>query len=195
MNNLSDVVGGANLYNGYSYSYTHDRFCSANSAIYFNQGYLQVPSGVYFSGDFTVTVWIYLKSYQSYSNIFDFGNGAPSDNIRLSMNGNTSQLKLLVYRATYQSSLFTSSIINLNQWYFISIVLSGITGQIYVNGNNVSGTLIIPYNLQRTSNFIGKDNWGNIANAVYDELKFYNGALSSTNIIGLYQDSLNNGKN
>jgi hypothetical protein len=81
MSNLSDVVGGANLYGGSNYSFTFDRFCSANSAIYFNKGYLQVPEGVYFSGDFTVTAWIYLKSYQSYSRIFDFGNGRISDNV------------------------------------------------------------------------------------------------------------------
>jgi len=81
MSNLSDVVGGANLYNGYSYSYTYDRLCSANSAIYFNKGYLQVPSGVYFYGDFNVTAWIYLKSYQSYSRVIDFGNGQAVENI------------------------------------------------------------------------------------------------------------------
>ncbi len=50
MSNLTDVIGGANMYGGSSYSYTNDRFCSAYSAIYFNVGYLQVPSGVYFSG-------------------------------------------------------------------------------------------------------------------------------------------------
>ncbi len=63
MDNLNDVIGGANLFKGFSYSSDLDRFCSPNAAIYFNQGYLQVPEGVYFSGDFTVTAWIYLKSY------------------------------------------------------------------------------------------------------------------------------------
>ncbi len=61
MSNLSDVVGGANLFGGSSYSFVSDRFNSSNSAIFFNQGYLQVPTGVYFSGDFTFTAWIYFK--------------------------------------------------------------------------------------------------------------------------------------
>ena len=61
MNNLSDIIGGANLYEGFSYSYAPDRFCLPNEAIYFDSGYLQVPQGIYFSDDFTFTVWIYLK--------------------------------------------------------------------------------------------------------------------------------------
>ena len=77
MSNQSDVVGGANLFGRSSYSFVPDRFCSANSAIYFNKGYLQVPEGVYFSGDFTFTAWVYLKSYQPWSRIFDFGKFPP----------------------------------------------------------------------------------------------------------------------
>jgi hypothetical protein len=81
MSNLIDSVRGANLFGGSRYSFVPDRFCSANSAIYFNQGYLQAPSGVYFSGDFTVTAWIYLKSYKSSSRLIDFGNGVANNNI------------------------------------------------------------------------------------------------------------------
>ncbi len=35
MNNLTDLIGGANLFGGSSYSFVPDRFCSLNSAIYF----------------------------------------------------------------------------------------------------------------------------------------------------------------
>jgi len=64
MSNLSDIVGKADLYNGLNYYFVSDRFCTPNSAIYFKNGFLQVPAGVYFSGDFSVTAWIYLKSYK-----------------------------------------------------------------------------------------------------------------------------------
>jgi hypothetical protein len=63
INNLSDVVAGANLFGRLNYSFIYDRFGNANSAIYFNNGYLQGPPGVYFSGYFTDTVWIYFKTY------------------------------------------------------------------------------------------------------------------------------------
>jgi hypothetical protein len=199
MSNLSDVVNGANLFGGVNYSFVPDRFCSPNSAIYFNKGYLQVPSGVYFSGDFTVTAWIYLKSYQSNSRIFDFGNGNASDNVLLTMAGKTSQIKGNIYNKTVTSSIITtSSKINLNQWYFISFVLSGRTGYIYVNSSHqaITGTLFVPKNIQRTSNYIGKSNWGVDPNAdvIYDEIKIFQGALSSSDIMNEYQNSSNNSK-
>jgi hypothetical protein len=196
MSNLSDVVGGANLFGGSSYSFTYDRFCSPNSAIYFNQGYLQVPKGVYFSGDFTVTTWINLKSYHSWARIFDFGNGQ-IENVFLGMHGISSQLAGSTYISPSFKYIQTSSIINLNKWYFISFVLSGTTSFIYVNGNQVgTGTLNIPNNIKRTTNYIGKSNWpwDSDANAIYDEFKIYQGALSFDDIMNEYQNSLNNGK-
>jgi hypothetical protein len=199
MSNLTDLISGANLFRGSNYSFTSDRFNSPNSAIYLNQGYLQVPEGVYFSGDFTVTAWIYLKSYKNNSRFFDFGNSESSNNIGLAMSGLTSQIYGFIMKDSSVLQIQTSSIINLNEWYFISFVLSSTTGYIYVNGSQVvNGTLYVPNNLQRTSNFIGKSNRAvdsNIcADAIYDEFKIYQGALSSTDIMNEYQISLNNGK-
>jgi hypothetical protein len=201
MSNLSDVVGGANLYGGSSYSFTHDRFCSPNSAIYFNKGYLQVPTGVYFSGDFTVTAWFYFKSYQINSRIFDFGNGESSNNVFLAINlfgaVNNYRIRGASYIGSSNSIISTSPFIKLNQWYFISFVLSGKTGFIYINGSQMAtGTMVVPKNIIRATNYIGKSNWASHSNAdaIYDELKIYQEALSSIDILNEYQISYNNGK-
>ena len=196
MSNLSDVVGGANLFGGSSYSFTCDRFGSPNSAIYFNKGYLNVTSNVYFSGDFTITAWIYLKSYQSWSKIFDFGNGRMNNNVYLGMSGTSSKISAVIYNGASYSILDTSSIItNLNKWYFISFILNNRTGYVFVNGNQVgTGTLNVPNNIIRTSNFIGYSNWGDpFADAIYDELKIYQGAISSNEIMNEYQLNYNKG--
>ena len=197
MSNLSDLIGDANLYGGVNYSFTYDRFCTANEAIYFNQGFLQVPSGVYFLGDFTVTTWAYLKSYQSYSRIFDFGNGPNNDNVILAVMDKTSKINAFIFQATIISFFETIfSIINLSQWYFLSFVLNGTTGYIYLNGNQIaSNQLLIPNNIIRTNNFIGKSNQLNDSNAdaIYDEIKIYQGALTSTEIMNEYNISSNNG--
>jgi hypothetical protein len=180
MNNLTDLVGGANLFGGSSYSFVPDRYGSVDQAIYFNQGYLQVPAGVYFTGDFTVTAWIYLKSYQSYSRIIDFDGY-----IILGMTSTTSQ----IFGKIFQNFETSPPIINLNEWYFISFVLSGTTGYIYVNGKQViTGLLQIPNNIARTNNYIGKSNWASDSNAdaIYDEIKIFKGALSSTDILNEY---------
>jgi len=195
MNNLSDVMGGANLYGGTSYSFTVDRFGAANSAIYFNNGYLQVPSGVYFYGDFTVIAWINLKSYQYYSRIIDFGNGSPGDNVILCLDTSNPYLIAQVY-STQTESIILENSLQLNQWYHIAFVLSGTTGFIYVNGRQgATGTLSLPRNVQRTRNYIGKSNWPEAnADAVYDDLKIYNETLEATDILNEYILTSNYGK-
>jgi hypothetical protein len=201
MNNLSDVVGGANLFGGSSYSFTTDRFNAPNAAIYFNQGYLEVPSGVYFSGDFTVTAWIYLKSYKYFSSILEFSNGMYSDNIDLLMYKSTSYLSAYVYKGSseqYFETSLSSIVINLNQWYFVTFVLNSTTGYIYVNGNQIAnGTLYVPNNIIRTRNYIGGTSWyltDYNADAIYDEIKIYNIALSSSIIKDQYSISSHNSK-
>ena len=197
MSNLSDLLGGANLFGGENYSFVPDRFCTPNSAIYFNIGYLQVPEGVYFSGDFTFTAWIYLKSYQNNSRIFEFNNGYSKDNVFLKMNHITKKIYANINNLSPYTSLETrSSVINLNKWYFISFILNNTTGYIYVNGNQVAtGTLLIPNNITRTSNYFGKSN--NTINlnpdAIYDEIKIYQVALTSKQIMNEYIISSNNG--
>jgi hypothetical protein len=196
MSNLTDIVGGANMYGGSSYSFTYDRFCNAYSAIYFNVGFLQVPSGVYFSGDFTITAWIYLLAYQSHSRIIDFGNGAASDNVVFAMMSSSSSMYALINNATSHILITTPSLIQLNTWYHVAFVFKGTVGYIYVNGNlATSGTQYVPRNVSRSSNYIGKSNWINNqnANATYDDLRIYAEALSATQILTEYITSSNNG--
>ena len=193
MSNLNDVAGGANLFNGQSYSFTTDRFCNLNSAIYFNEGYLQVPTGVYFNGDFTLTVWIQLKSYQSFSRIIDFGNSFPSDNVVITMYSGTSNLSGYIFSGSSYSGIDTSSLIQLNQWYHVAFVLSGTTGYIYVDGIQVAtSTMFQPKNVNRTRNFIGKSsNPDQNPDAIYDDLKIYIGAMSPIEVLNEYNTSTN----
>lgn len=83
MSNLTDSVGDAHLYGWSNYEFVPDRFNNSGSAIYFNKGYLQVPPDVYFNGNFSVTAWININTFEQWQRIFDFDNGAPSDNIDL----------------------------------------------------------------------------------------------------------------
>ena len=200
MNNFTDVVGKADLYCGTNIAFTYDRFCNPNSAIYFKKGYLQVPPGSYFSGDFTVTAWINLRSYQHYSRIIDFGNGENNDNVILGFNGLTYNLRGEIRSAQSQSQkiLIASSVsIQLNQWYHVAFVLSGTNGIIYVNGSlAANGVLNVPNDVKRSSNYIGKSNWNNNdrnADAVYDDLKIYIEALSADLISKDFIQSSNNG--
>ena len=90
-NDYRDIVSGAHMFGGGgSISFTKDRLNTNNGALYLNNAYLQVPSGIYFKGDFTITVWVKLHQISAFSRVIDFGNGQGSDNIILGFNqGNT----------------------------------------------------------------------------------------------------------
>ena len=194
MSSLNDLVGGATLFGGSNYSFVEDRFGTPNSAIYFNNGYLQIPSGVYFSDDFTITVWIYLKSCTHLAKIIHFGNGVSNNNIIFGMNDNTSTLIGEIFQNNNKNKLESDLKLDLNQWHFVSFVLIDTKAYIYVNGEQIAnGDLHIPINILRKSNFIGKSNLNSFenVNAIFDEIKIYKGALSKEEIKLSYDSALN----
>lgn len=194
MSSLNDSVGGATLFGGSNYSFVEDRFGTPNSAIYFNNGYLQIPSGDYFSGDFTITAWIYLKSCTHLAKIIYFGNGVSNDNVIFGMNDNTSTLIGEIFQNNNKNKLESDLKLDLNQWHFVSFVLIDTKAYIYVNGEQIAnGKLYIPINILRKSNFIGKSNLNSSenVNAIFDEIKIYKGALSKEEIKLSYDPALN----
>ena len=78
---LEDSVGQSHLFGANHSARTFDRFGSPSSALDLFNGFVQVPPGVYFYGDYTVTVWLYIRAFNSWSRLLDFGNGAPNDNV------------------------------------------------------------------------------------------------------------------
>ena len=80
---------------------------------------------------------------------------------------------------------------NLNQWYYVAFTLSGNVGSIYVNGAlSLSSTLSSIYSVTRSTNYIGRDTYGDTSiNAVYDEIKIYQGAMSAAAIQSDYTNS------
>jgi len=192
MSNLSDVIGGANMSGSLNnVSFVTDRFCNANSAMFFNNASgLKIPSGVYLSGDFTITAWINLKANQSsYMRLIDLGNGSYVDNTRIFINS------MRIYyvssmNSTISRAISTNSFLKLNTWYHVSVTLNSNTGNIYVNGSlAATGTAYAPRNILRYNNMIGNV----YPIAIYDDLKIYQGAMSQEQVLNDYIASSNNG--
>lgn len=143
--------------------------------------YVSAPAGVYFSGDFTIECWVYPKSFPNWARIIDFGNGAGSDNVLLAYTYGTSGAPgFYVEGSQFQAN----QSLPLNQWSHIAATLSGNTATIYINGTAAgTATFPTPVNIIRNNCYIGKSNWGDPnANAVFDELRIWNTALSPTQI-------------
>jgi len=189
-NNTNDLIGTAHMYGGINATLAKDRFNNSNSALDLAYGYLQVPPGVYFYSNFTISFWIYPRTFDPYARVFDFANGAPDNNVLLCYSGNTFGKPRFDVFQSYQRFFFLEPSVTLviKNWYHIAVTYNG-TYSIYINGifQNQILSQLPPLNVIRTQNYFGKSNWaGNpLANAILDEIKIYNRSLENDEIIDL----------
>ena len=201
MSNLSDMVGGADMYGGANYTFTYDRFCSLNAAIYLNRGYLQVPPGIYFCGDFTTIFWIQNKiEIASDVRVLDFTNllsGGRDDDITHFIQANTRYPTIEIWNRTSLSLFRSSYTLRSNTWYHIAFVSKKGTVSTFINGTKVaSKTGMFEANcVNRTYNRFGGMIWNNnvYINAILDDMKIYKGALSENQILNDFTLSSSNG--
>ena len=197
-NQLTDIVGGANMYNGYNVDFVKDRFGNANSAIRFTDGYYQVPPGVYFNGDFTVSVWIKpINGFNTWERIIDFGNGAPSDNIQfISSYSDSGKPVFNLYVMNHESHIDPNLPLIIGQWTHLVFTLSETTGSLYMNGLLISqnNIMYVPRNINRTSNYVGKSNLNGHGNlwADLDDLRFYNRSMTQAEVNYLFLQQIKN---
>jgi len=186
---FSDSVGGANVTGGINYGLTFDRFGNPNSALNLTNGYVQLPQGIYFSGPYTVTVWVYpMQMSASTSRIFEFANGNGQygwDAQFLSLTSLT--IHWYNFIGTSPNILTSNRALTANSsWVHLAVTLdsSGI-GTIYINGiPNVNKYMGLPSNVLRAYNYFGKSQWGDAYPvAYYDEMKIYNGSMDSASIM------------
>ena len=183
MSNLSDVIGGQHLFNGSNYFFVNDRFENEKEAIFFNNGFLQAPAAHYFVADFTITAWINIQSVKSWPRILDFGNGKPLNNIVFALYVEEMLLSIASYDQTdYIIINSPKNRILPFKWYHVAFVLKGTQGIIYINGYKFTNDNIYSSKNETTLyNYIGKS-WydkDDYADAIYDDLKIYKGALSA----------------
>ncbi|MCA6365319.1 MAG: T9SS type A sorting domain-containing protein [Bacteroidetes bacterium] len=164
-----------------------DRFGNPNSALSFDgvNDYIDVPDGTYFTGSsFSISCWFYARTYANWSRIIDFSNGTPSNNVLLALTNGNSSLQALVVNvgATNGPTLTVPNAPAANRWQHITATWSNGTATIYLNGVAVaSGAISTPANVVRTINYIGRSPWAGdaYANAIYDDLRIYNRALTA----------------
>lgn len=163
---------------------------SANGGRYEFNGtdqYAQVPSGfANFTSGITVLAIADLGFASSWERIIDFGNGPESNNIVFARNGTTTNLEFHIYNGSTGALLrsLTSGISN-NAWNFYGARADGSNYKILNLASSSSDTsAVLPLNVTRTSNYIGKSNWN--GNALFEGymgvLAIFNTALSDSEI-------------
>ena len=161
----------------------------SGSAISLNgtNGYLSLPSGIWFNGDFTVEAWVYARSYNNWSRLIDFSDGPDNYNVYLALSDGTSGLPAMGVFTNNNGTpvLVSGSPLPLNQWAHLAATLSGTTATIYINGKAVgSATLNIPPAVTRTNIYIGRSAYAadSYANAIFDEIRIWDIARTQTQI-------------
>ena len=174
----------ATLYNGAS-------FTTSTHAINFDytqSQYAALAPNNMFPSDFTIIGWVYVRSYQAWSRLLDFGNGPGSSNLLIAITNGASGYP--VYSNI--SNLDGNTQVPLNQWVQIAAVQNSTTGSLYLNGT-VIGTYSnggVP-SVTRNNNYIGRSNWGGDAylDGKISSLKILNRALSDAEITANYTSS------
>ncbi len=152
-----------------------------------NSEYVQVPNGVWFNGDFTVEGWVYVRSYNKWSRLFEFADGPNTNDVFLALSGDVSGNPVMgIYTNNNGTPSFTANAqLPTNQWVHLACTMSNTTGTIYINGTNVgSATLNIAPNVLRTNNYIGRSAYSSDAypNALFDEVRIWNVARTPVQI-------------
>ena len=146
------------------------------------------PSLSDFTNGFSAGLWVYPTAANNYARFFDFGNGAPSDNIVLCRSATSNDLLFQVNKGTSATALTASGAIELNKWQYFSVtVTSSGVATLYKNGVSIAtstNTGFVPNNLTRANNYIGKSPYSGDAlyQGVMNDLSIWNTALSATQV-------------
>jgi len=188
---MIDKINYNDMLQGEFTNFTSDRFGCENSALAMNNGWTQIPPGVYFNTpEITITVWIFPQQFPYNARVIDFANGPWSDNIILSYSMGTSPQPYFNLFSGATSVLYASSmnVLNLREWQFLAVAFNGTSAKIYINGQ-LSVDQNQPFTLQtlsRNSCFVGKSNWADgYSNSYLDDLRFYNKSLTQVEILEL----------
>jgi len=140
--------------------------------------FVDCPDATYFNSNFTVEFWMYKRSNNNWSRVFDFGNGPNQSNVIVTYSqGSSGKLSVHVNNQSGSKSFETDIALPTNEWIHIATRLTNHIGWLYINGEqHTVGILQTPDNVVRTINYIGRSNWSNdtYANGMIDEFRIYN---------------------
>jgi hypothetical protein len=188
-NNLYDVVSNNDL-TGVKFTYFRDRFQDNFYAVYLNKGYLQAPSGIYFYGDFTVSVWVNpISPIGESDRIIDFGD--KNVIVGFFLGTNAFFPYICIFDAPFMNYV-SSKRLEINRWQHVVVTFRGANALLYINGNVVINvtTIVTPKPVLRTKNFIGRSNIGGDSqnvNAHFDDLKIFNRSLTFDEILFIFK--------
>ena len=173
-----------------------DRFGNANGALSFdgNSHYVQCKSGAYCGTNLTISAWVNVAAYGSWSRVLDFGNGPGQYNTIFAVSdGTLGKTAFVLYgnNVALMSNLDAPSVTVLNTWVSVAVTCDGLQEVLYVNGvkqASLASSINRPFN-PTVLNYLGRSNWGppdTYLSGILDDIRIYDRALSSNEVAQLY---------
>jgi hypothetical protein len=183
MSDLNDLINETNLCDGINYLFTTDRLGVKNSAISFQNGYLQMLGDIYFSYNFTLITWVKINSPVTDSIITSFSDVSNSNRFTLALK--KSKLMLDYQYGSNRASLFSLSNISTDSWIHIALTFNLTNVSLYLNSIYQNFANVTPFKAVTTTlNLIGKMNLTDTSTAsfIMDELALYQRTFSESSI-------------
>jgi len=183
MSDLNDLINETNLCDGINYLFTTDRLGVKNSAISFQNGYLQMLGDIYFNYNFTLITWVKINSPVTDSIITSFSDVSNSNRFTLALK--KSKLMLDYQYGSNRASLFSLSNISTDSWIHIALTFNLTNVSLYLNSIYQNFANVTPFKAVTTTlNLIGKMNLTDTSTAsfIMDELALYQRTFSESSI-------------
>ena len=198
MNGNANDASGNGLNGTLQGGVTNDlnRFDEPSSALRLNgtNGFIDAPDGDYFgSGSFSISSWMRLSAFNTWSRIMDFGIGQANQNVLIgATNGTTGRPAIQTYNGTTPSTVVTApNAVTLNQWTHVAFVFENGAGRLYVNGSLVNqGPQLFPQSIVRTLCYIGRSNWASdgFLNGTLDDFRIYNRVITEAELAAMVME-------
>ncbi len=155
--------------------------------------YATLPNGVVSNlHDFTVATWVYWNGGGNWQRVFDFGSGTSTYMFLTPTYGATGKLRFAITTGggNGEQRIDGTAALPSGGWHHVAVTLSGTTGTLYVNGQQVgqnTAMTLRPSDLGATTqNRIGRSQYNDpYLNGRVDDFRLYAGALSASQITAL----------
>jgi autotransporter-associated beta strand protein len=155
--------------------------------------YASLPSSVVSNlHDFTVAAWVYWNGGGNWQRVFDFGSGTFIYMFLTPQNGVTGAPRFAITTTggSGEQKIDAPSALTTGTWHHIAVTLSGSTGTLYIDGQQVAQNTAMtlrPSDLgSTTQNWIGRSQYNDpYLSGRVDDFRIYAGALTASDIAAL----------
>jgi hypothetical protein len=208
--NANDESGNGNnpTYIGSGVTLTTDRFGNTDNAYYFDGdsgSYIRIPADSFPTTDRTISFWFNADQIENHPTPLSYGGDVCHNSVLMIINKGDYPNAYTVL--SHCASNFISapySVAPVNNWYYLTMTISGVTQKIYINGElqQTANTFNTPTYVTGKSAILGAILYTD-GNTVYDEptagefqgklddFRFYNIALTDIEVQNLYYREAN----